>query len=159
MRNQKFLNSATTGKATDILKTLKKQRCPKQLRTDTIDNISGPKLISETFSEQYKHIYNKHVDRENLSRIINSVSTNISNADITWTDKITPSLVKKLIGNLKSGKNDEYFSFKSDALKNSMELVSSPLAKILKSSIIHGHITHDLLFSSLTPIPNDSQKS
>jgi hypothetical protein len=96
---------------------------------------------------------------ENLSRIMDSVSTNISNADACWTDKITPSLVKKLIGNLKSGKNDEYFKGKSDALKHSADLVSSPLANILKSSIIHGHITHDLLFSSLIPIPKDSRKS
>ena len=49
LRNKKFLDAATNGKSTDILKTLKKQRTPKTTRVDTIDNVSGPKLISDFF--------------------------------------------------------------------------------------------------------------
>ena len=159
LRNKKFIESATNGKVNDILKTLKTQRAPNSKLVDSIDNISGPKPISESFCAQYKNIYNTHVDKESLDRIIQSVSANISDADLCWTDKITPALVKKLIGKLNSGKNDEYFSFKSDALKHSADQICSPLANILKASIIHGHITHDLLFSSLTPIPKDNRKS
>ena len=74
-------------------------------------------------------------------------------------NKITPAMVQRSIKKFHNGKNDSYYEWRSDALKHADELVATPLADLLKSMIVHGHIPHMFLLCSLIPIIKDNKAS
>ena len=157
IRNEKFLEVASEGNLLDILKTLRTQRgSNNKSLPNSVDNISGDSNVSEHFRNIYYNIYNVHLTNMDL---FEAIETNISNENFVWLDKITPELVSKLIGRLNNGKNDQFFNFKSDGLKLSKDIISIPLAKILKAFLVHGYATDLFLSCSLIPLIKDNRKS
>ena len=69
--------------------------------------------------------------------------------------KVTPDVVKEAAQKLKSGKNDPFFSFSSDCLKNAPSVLYTKLTSLLQGFLIHGHVTLVLLLATLVPIIKD----
>ena len=158
-KNDNFIKAASEGKMNDILKELKKQRKPNSSFSSTVDNITNPQQISNHFATIYEEIYNKHNSDDELDGISHGVHQNMSADDLIWLHRITPRLISKLIGKLKSDKNDENFDFKSNAFKVTSYLISKPLCLLIKGFLVHGHFTDQFLFSSLAPLVKNHRKS
>ena len=160
IRNNQFLEAAEKGDMLDILQSLKRSRgTSHQVTPSVIDKVSGRHQICEHFKDIYENIYNKHSESTNLDPVVISIEDNIASKSFAWINKITPNLISKLISKLHSGKNDAKFVFKSDAFKLSSEIISSPLAKILTSFIMHGYVSEIFLSCSLVPLIKDKRKS
>ena len=158
IKNNRYIDAATNGKINDILKELKQQRKPTVNLSSKIDNITDPQSISNHFGSIYKNIYNVHRDQDELNELSGNVDEDLNNNDVIWLYKITPQLIQKLIKKLKSEKNDEHFSFKTNAFHVTGFLLSKPLCLLIKSYLVHGHFTNQFLYSSLVPIVKDKRK-
>ena len=64
-------------------------------------------------------------------------------------------MLKEAVGKLNNSKTDPVYSFTSDFLKNSPEILFQNLAFIIKSFLIHGHAGNVLLLATLVPIIKD----
>ena len=159
IKNDKFITAATSGNVNNLLDTLKRHRKGKSGLPNTIDNVQGDKNVSEYFQNLYKTIYNHHTYNVSLKEQLKSINEKINHIDGFWIDKITPSLVSKLILKLNSNKQDEFFKFTSNALKLTADTLAEPLSKIFRAYLIHGHFTKDFLLCSLIPIIKDKKKS
>ena len=159
IRNNNYINAATNGKINDILKDLKHKRKPVVNQSSSIDDVSDPQLISNHFGSIYKNIYNHHSDQEELREISENNERQLGNDDRNWFFNITPQLISKLILKLKPQKNDEHYSFKTNAFRVTSFLISDPLSLLIKGYLVHGHFTNQFLLSSLTPIVKDHKKS
>ena len=159
IKNDNFINAALSGNINDILSKLKRQRKGERELPGSIDNIQGEENISNHFQNIYKNIYNHHPINTSLSDQYITVDDKICQSDICWVDKITPSLLRKIILKLNPGKNDEQFKFKSDALKHTVNVIAEPLANIFKAYLVHGHVSKNFLMCSLRPILKDNRKS
>jgi len=79
----------------------------------------------------------------------------VSQLNLRKIEGITPTLLKEAIDRLKPGKSDPIYSFSSDCFKNGPDLLYDNLSWIIKSSIVHNHINHALLISTLVPLVKD----
>ena len=77
-------------------------------------------------------------------------STSLEDVNLFTTDKI-----RATASNLKSNRNDPLFMFSSDCLKNAPLSVFEHLTYLVKSFLIHSHVSNGLLLASLIPIPKD----
>ena len=160
IRNEKFIEAAAQGGMVEMLNQLRKSRkTNNQVIPTAIDKVSGKHEICEHFKTIYRDIYNKHSSTTNLDVIIDAIEQNIGNESLVWLNKITPSLVSKLIRKLHSGKNDQAFKFKSDAFILSVDTICGPLSQLFKAFIIHGYIPDIFLSCTLIPLIKDKKKS
>ena len=159
LRKQKMVHQCVEGKVNDILSELNHQRNPKAITVNKIDSVEGSTVISEHFKSLYEVIYNHHGQNGELNKVLEEVNRNIEPSDIAWVDKITPDLVEKVIGKLVGDKNDELYSFKSNAIKHCKNIIAKPICELFKQFITHGHVTNILLFCALVPIVKDNVKS
>ena len=63
--------------------------------------------------------------------------------------------MKKAAEKLKSGKSDPVFSFSSDCFKNGGMDLFAHLSAVLRSCMVHSHISQVLLLSTLVPLVKD----
>ena len=67
----------------------------------------------------------------------------------------TAEVVKEAANCLKDNKTDPIYSFSSDCLKNGPDRLFSYLSVVIKSYLVHGHVTVFLLLATLVPIIKD----
>ena len=77
-------------------------------------------------------------------------STSLEDVNLITTDKI-----REAASNLKSNRNDPLFMFSSVCLKNAPLSVFEHLTYLIKSFLIHSHVSNGLLLATLIPIPKD----
>ena len=65
------------------------------------------------------------------------------------------SVVKEAAHKLQSGISDPVFSYSSDCIKNGSKSLYDNLSIIIRSFLIHGHVTFILLMATLVPIIKD----
>ena len=70
-------------------------------------------------------------------------------------NKVTPEVVTEAVSNLKAGKSDPCYSFSSDCFKNAPPVLFDLLAALIRSFLIHGHVSLYLLLATLVPIVKD----
>ena len=56
-------------------------------------------------------------------------------------EKVTPVVVKKEASKLKNRKNDPYFQFASEFIKNGPDVLFQYLSLLIKCFLSHGHIS------------------
>ena len=56
---------------------------------------------------------------------------------------------------IKPGKSDPIFDITSDFLKNDPDILFDQFALVLRSFVVHGHVTEMLLLATLVPIVKD----
>ena len=153
IRTQKLIENCLDDEK-DLFREIKKQRGAEVIENVTIDGASGDKIPNK-FAGVYRELYNREDDHENLNNILNSVNLNIGQESFAEIEKINSNLVKEALENIKANKSDPIYDFTSDFMKHAPDILFEHLAKVIKSFLIHGHVTKSLLLASLVPLVKD----
>ena len=70
-------------------------------------------------------------------------------------DKINFRTIKEALSRIKPNKSDPVWDFSSDFLKEGPDILIFHLEKMLKCSLIHGHVSEILLLATLVPLVKD----
>ena len=142
LKRDKLSNACITSEG-DIFHELKKLHKIKDMVSITIDgtkdNITGP------FANVYERIYNSIDDEEEMAKIYLRVNKSLDSTSLEDVNLITTDKIREATSNLKSNRNDPLFMFSSDCLKNAPLSVFEHLTYLIKSFLIHSHISNDLL--------------
>ena len=111
--------------------------------------------IQEHFKSIYETLYNSVDDSGELKAINDEVNKKLNASHLIDVSKVTPTIVKEASTHIKDDKTDPIFSFSSDCIKNGPDLLFEKLSLVLKSFLIHGHVTVFLLLATLVPIIKD----
>ena len=114
--------------------------------------------IQEHFKSIYETLYNSVDDSGELKAINDEVNKKLNASHLIDVSKVTPTIVKEASTHIEDDKTDPIFSFSSDCIKNGPDLLFETLSLVLKSFLIHGHVTVFLLLATLVPIIKDKQK-
>ena len=89
------------------------------------------------------------------SKIMKDVNNKINISSLNDVEKVTAEKIKEATGKLKNNKTDPAYSFTSDCLMNAPGVLFSHLEKVIRSFLIHGHVSLVLLLATLVPIVKD----
>ena len=108
--------------------------------------------IENHFKDIYADLYNSVDNKQNIVDLLSTVNDEINYTHAYDVNKLTPEIVKEATNHLKNGKTHPTHMFSSDCVKNAPDLFFQLLSIVIKSFLIHGHITVYLLLATLVPI-------
>ena len=120
---------------------------------NTIDGNS--ENIPQYFANKYEKLYNSVNDEDDLRKIKKVIHQRIGYSDIMEVLKITPRIVKDASNNLSQFKTDPISEIVSDYLINGPDIVYTHLSNIMRSFIIHGHLSSTLTIGRRLQIDKD----
>ena len=150
--NQKIIENCFE-KDTDILEEVKKQRRHDDEEDITIDGVADEN-IPNRFAEVYQELFNREQDQAIIGDISLEIEANLRNAN-TEIDKINFRTIKEALGKIKSNKSDPVWDFSSDFLKEGPDILIYHLEVMIRSFLVHGHVSEILLLATLVPIVKD----
>ena len=142
---------------TDIFKEIKKMRKSKSIVANKIDDKT--ENIEEHFASIYSSLYNSVDDYDKLLKVAEDIENKLDDKSIDEVERVTPELVKEAIKHIKPNKSDPVCDFSSDCLKNAPGSSFTHLASIIKSFLVHSHVSLVLLLATLVPIIKDKRGS
>ena len=151
--NKKIIENCIENDA-DLFTEIKKHRSNDNQENVTIDGVAG-KDIPNKFADVYSELFNREDDDNNIELISSVVNSQVGDESITELDKINAEKVKAAMQKIKPNKSDPIFDFSSDFLKNAPEILFEQLAFILRSFVVHGHVTETLLLATMVPLVKD----
>ena len=83
------------------------------------------------------------------------MDSKVNSFSLREVGKVTPELVKSAAKKLKPDKSDPVYTFSSDCIKVDFDLLAELISIIIRSYLIHGHVTRFLLLATLVPISNN----
>ena len=98
-------------------------------------------------------------DYDKLLKVAEDIENKIDDKSIDEVERVTPELVKEAIKHIKPNKSDPVCDFSSDCLKNAPGSLFTHLASIIKSFLVHSHVSLVLLLATLVPIIKDKRGS
>ena len=119
---------------------------------NTIDGNS--ENIPQYFANKYEKLYNSVNDENDLLKIKKVIDQRIGYSDMEVL-KITPRIVKEASNKLSHFKTDPISEIVSDYLINGPDILYIHLSNIMRSFIIHGHLSSTLSICNLLPIVKD----
>ena len=146
IKRNNLLNSCLNGES-DIFDEIRKLRKSDHISVASIDGVKDN--VQEHFATIYKNLYNSVEDKEDVKVLYRRNEDKIYETSLIDVEKVTPKLVKEAISHLNNGKSDPAFAFASDCLKNSPGELYDKLSIIIKSFLIHGHVSQILLLVTL----------
>ena len=149
IRRNKLLDACLNGNG-DVFKEIKALRKSKPVIATSMDGENVG--IENHFKGIYADLYNSVDDKQNLVDLLSKVNDEINSTHAYDVNKVTAELVKEATKHLKDGKSDPTHLFSSDCVKNAPDLFFQLLSIVIKSFLIHGHITVYLLLATLVPI-------
>ena len=149
IRKNRLLDACINGNG-NIFEEVKKMRRSAPVVANSIDGHT--EKIEEHFKDTYQTLYNCTDDREEMVDLQMEVENNINISHLYDVNKVTATVVKKAMDQLKNNKSDPVFLFSSDCIKNAPGMLSDLLAVIIRSFLLHGHVTNFLLIATLVPI-------
>ena len=78
-------------------------------------------------------------------KVSDIIDSKINNDSVAEAEKVTPDIIKDAVKHIKSNKSDPVFDFTSDCLKNAPNTLYLHLSNIIKSFLIHSHVSVILL--------------
>ena len=153
IKNKKLVENCLEGE-NDIFAEIKRQRGNETEESVTIDGAVGGN-IPDKFADVYEELFNRENDRENVEEILSTINNNIGDEAHIEIDKINPALIREALKKIKSNKSDPLYEFSSDFLKNAPDILYVHLANIIRSFLVHGHVSNFLLLATLVPIVKD----
>ena len=156
IKKSKLLDACLNGNG-ELFKEIKSMRRCKPKVADSIDGVH--ENLPDYFSNIYKELYNSVDDAEEVKLISEEIESNLKQRNIEDIDKVTSEEVKKAAKKLKPGKSDPIFSFSSDCLKSSSNILHEYTATMIRSFLMHGYIPQFMLISTLVPIVKDKLAS
>ena len=155
IKRDRFIEASMKGDR-DLFEELNKIKKSNRMGPSKMDGKSNADDIADHFGEIYKTIYNREGSEEPLKNLFDEVSSNCRSGDLDVVDKVNGSLIKRIVKEkLKSSKTDPEFDITTDALKNSPDSLYNSIASILRSMLIHGHVTLELLVCAIIPLIKD----
>ena len=156
IRRNKLLDACLNGNG-NIFAEIKKMRMSEPVVASTMDG--KKEKIEEHFKNVYENLYNSVDDEDNISDIMNDVNDGINDSHLFDVKKVTPGVVKATTMQLQDCKSDPVHIFNSDCLKNAPDLFFQHLSSVIKSFLVHGHVTVYLLLATLVPIVKNKLSS
>ena len=147
----KMLMASVTGKD-NIFEKIHKMRKVKNLAPTYIDGMNNP---AERFAEVYGTLYNSTNDREDMEAMSDEVESSITEDAMKDVQLVTPTLIEKVVREIKSSKNDPIFTFNSDCIKKAPSSFYHHIAKIIRAFLVHGHVSDILLVATIVPLLKD----
>ena len=138
----------------DLLNEIKKQRSSGAEDDVTIDGASGKDIPNE-FAEVYKELYNRENDEAEVNSILNNINLELNENSLNDVNKINTITIKEALSKVKPNKSDPSWDFSLDFLKHGPEILWKHLELMIKSFLIHGHVSSMLLLATLVPIVKD----
>ena len=148
----KLLNACLNGNE-NIFDEIKKLRRSKPAVANSIDGVTVN--IPGHFANIYKQLYNSVNDQEEVLNISEQLENKISVSSLDDVNQVTAAKVKEATEKLKDGKSDPICDVSSDCIKNAPDILFDMLAIIIRSYLIHGHVSLFLLLATLVPIVKD----
>ena len=111
--------------------------------------------IPQYFANKYEKLYNSVNDEEEMQRIKKEIHQRIGHSDIMEVMRITPGIVKEASDKLSQYKSDPISDIVSDYLLNAPDILYTHLSNIMRSFVIHGHLSSMLAICNLLPIIKD----
>ena len=84
-----------------------------------------------------------------------NLNQDITEESLGQVDKINIVSIEEALDKIKPDKSDPTWDFSSDFLKRGPDLLWKHLEIMIKSFVVHGHVTNALLLASLVPIVKD----
>jgi hypothetical protein len=153
IKNQKIVENSFESDA-DLLEEIKKQRSDCKDDDVTIDGASGKDIPNE-FAKVYKELFNREQDEIEVNSILNKLNLDITAESLQIVDKINTVTIKEALDKIKPKKSDPTWDFSSDFLKRGPDLLWKHLELMIRSFLIHGHVSNSLLLATLVPIVKD----
>ena len=154
VKKQKLLSALLDPETEiDIFKEIKKMRKAKPATANKIDDQTED--IQEHFAGIYRNLYNSVDDYEELLTVSKEIESKITENTGNEVEKITPTLIKEAVKRIKPNKSDPVCDFTSDCLKNAPDSLYLHISEIIKSFLIHSHVSIILLLATLVPIIKD----
>ena len=154
IRKEKLLSAVLDPSSdVDIFKEIKQMRKAKESYANKIDDKTTN--IEEHFAGIYENLYNSVDDENNLKDVAKIIESKISEGCAGEVRRVTPDLVREAVKKIKPNKSDPVYDFTSDCLKNAPSILFIHLCNILRSFLIHAHVSSILLLSTLVPIVKD----
>ena len=150
IKRNDLLNCCLNGKG-NIFDEVKKSRKSQQTFATSIGNVTDN--IPRHFATVYKNLYNSVDDHDNLKILEESIQTDIG-MSLEHIDLIIKEVLTSASMKLKPGKSDPILDITSDCLINAPSILFERLSFIMRSYLIHGHISN-FLIPSLLPIIKD----
>ena len=147
------LLEACLGEGVDIFVELKKMRNTRSVVATSMDGVQ--ENIEEHFRNKYQKLYNSANDCSELLRVQIDTEKLVDEASIADVERVTPDILKEAARKLKPGKSDPVFTFSTDCFKNATGPLYEMLSVIIKSCLIHSHVTQILLLATLVPLIKD----
>ena len=94
-------------------------------------------------------------DKAAMEDLLNKVNSEINCSHMNDVLKVTPTTIKEACKNLKDGKSDPVHSFSSDCIKKAPDILFNLLAIVIRSFLVHSHVTTYLLLATLVPLIKD----
>ena len=152
IRRDNLLNACINGN-NNIFDEIKKIR---KTSSEVPTSIDGNSVDTENhFKRIYEKLYKCTDDKDNVKFLHDEINMKINYSDVRDVKKVTPKVLKEASLKLKSGKSDPTFLFSSDCFKSAPNILYDHLAAIIKSFLIHGHVSTFLLIATLVPIIKD----
>ena len=152
IRKNKILDSCINGTG-DLFEEIKAMRKCDEVTATSMDGIT--KDIPGHFRRVYENLYNTHDDIAQVAAIEAEVNEKINSSHLVDVEKVTPEIIKEAASHLKNNKSDPIYTFSSDCIKNSPDILFQHLSVLIQSFLIHGHVTLFLLVATLVPIIKD----
>ena len=145
--------ACVTGKDNIFDKIHRMRKVKNVLPTVIDDNESPP----ERFADVYGKLYNSVDDKKDIEKIFDQIQGSVNVNSLKDVDLVTPDLIRDVVGEIKSSKNDPVFSFNSDCIKRAPSSFHHHMANIIRLFLVHGHVSEILLIATIVPLLKDKQ--
>ena len=148
IKKDKLLNACLAGKG-NIFDEIHKIR---RVNAPTTTSIDGNDKPAERFAEVYGNLYNSVNDKKDTKVILDTLQASITMDSLEDVNLVTPDVIKDVVGEIKSNKNDPLFNFNSNCIKHAPPSLYYHIANMIRAFLIHGHVSNILLISTIVPL-------
>ena len=100
-------------------------------------------------------MFNREKDQDIIDDIFVDIEARLGQHAHDEINKINFRTIKEALGRIKPSKSDPVWNFSSDFLKEGPDILIFHLEKMLKCSLVHGHVSEILLLATLVPLVKD----
>ena len=158
IRKNNFVRDLNNGNVLNTFRTIKNMRNVSSC-VNIVDGKTSDTEIANHFKSIYDNLYNTHNDNTELDNFTSELNHELRDDSYQEIDRLSPHIISKLIKRMKRGKNDMHYTWRSDALKVGVEIISTHICELFKMFLIHNHVTQTFLNSALIPIIKDRNRS
>lgn len=151
---QRFASAIVENRSRDFWQELKKVNGRTRDAQKTVDGHTDSEYIADMFARKYEDLYTSvSYDEAHMDALKQEIDVNIVAANYDSNCVITFNDITDAVSKLKPGKHDGHFGLSSDHVRNACDELYAHIALLFSALVVHGHVTDDLSFSTVLPIP------